>query len=236
MKFYLLAFFLLCTQLLYSKPVTDTLPFGVNLAGAEFGQSNMPGVYNTDYTYPTVATIDYFAAKGFKLLRIPFRWERVQHAMGAELDAAELNRLTAFTDTCAVRGIQVILDMHNYGRYRIGNTDYSLGLGQKGDTITKAYFGNVWRKLADVFKTRTNIYGYDIMNQPDSMPYYTWVLAAQECIDSIRTTDTKTPVLIEGTNRSLVECWAICNSLLGKIADPYNKIIYSAHNFLIKTG
>jgi endoglucanase len=126
--------------------------------------------------------------------------------------------------------------MHNYGRYRIGNTDYSIGLGQTGDTITKAYFGNVWRKLATVFKTRTNIYGYDIMNQPDSMPYYTWILAAQECIDSIRTTDTKTPVLIEGINKSLAECWAICNSLLGKVSDPYNKIVYSAHNFFDKDG
>jgi len=207
MKFFLVFFFLFCTRFLYSKPVIDTLPFGVNLAGAEFGQTNMPGIYNTDYTYPTVSTIDYFASKGFKLLRIPFRWERIQHAMGAELDSAELNRLTAFTDSCAIRGIQVILDMHNYGRYRIGNTDYSIGLGQTGDTITKAYFGNVWRKLATVFKTRTNIYGYDIMNQPDSMPY-----------------------------KSLAECWAICNSLLGKVSDPYNKIVYSAHNFFDKDG
>lgn len=81
MKFFLVFFFLFCTRFLYSKPVIDTLPFGVNLAGAEFGQTNMPGIYNTDYTYPTVSTIDYFASKGFKLLRIPFRWERIQHAM-----------------------------------------------------------------------------------------------------------------------------------------------------------
>ncbi|MBS1626824.1 MAG: cellulase family glycosylhydrolase [Bacteroidetes bacterium] len=236
MKLYLFFAFLICTQFLYSKPVTDTLPFGINLAGAEFGQTNMPGIYNTDYTYPTVATIDYFASKGFKLFRLPFRWERIQHAMGAELDTAELNRLTAFTDTCATRGIQVILDMHNYGKYRIGNTEYPIGLGQPGDTITKAYFGNVWRKLADVFKTRNNIYGYGIMNQPDSMPYYTWVLAAQECIDSIRTTDRKTSILIDGQKRSLAECWSICNSLLGKLYDTYNNIIFSAHNFFDKDG
>ncbi len=33
---------------------------GVNLAGAEFGQTSLPGVYNTHYTYPTQAEVDYF--------------------------------------------------------------------------------------------------------------------------------------------------------------------------------
>ena len=31
---------------------------GVNEAGPEFGESKLPGVYNTDYTWPTFSTID----------------------------------------------------------------------------------------------------------------------------------------------------------------------------------
>jgi aryl-phospho-beta-D-glucosidase BglC (GH1 family) len=48
---------------------------GVNLAGAEFG-SNVPGTFGTDYTYPTHAEIDYYAAKGMSVIRLPFLWER----------------------------------------------------------------------------------------------------------------------------------------------------------------
>ena len=39
-----------------------TFLLGVNLAGAEFG-NNVPGVFGTDYTYPTHTEIDYYASK-----------------------------------------------------------------------------------------------------------------------------------------------------------------------------
>ena len=35
----------------YGEPVWLT---GVNLAGAEFGDNNLPGTYNQNYTYPTI--------------------------------------------------------------------------------------------------------------------------------------------------------------------------------------
>ncbi|MFN3405370.1 MAG: hypothetical protein ACK40G_14825 [Cytophagaceae bacterium] len=47
-------------------------PFGVNLSGAEFG-SVFPGTYNSHYTYPTVAELDYFKSKGLTLIRLPFK-------------------------------------------------------------------------------------------------------------------------------------------------------------------
>src|SRR5688572_819873 len=51
---------------------------GVNLAGAEFGDSSLPGVYNTHYTYPRSNEVDYFIGKGMNTFRLPFRWERLQ--------------------------------------------------------------------------------------------------------------------------------------------------------------
>jgi hypothetical protein len=55
--------------------------FGVNLAGAEFG--SVPGTYGVDYTYPTSSELDYYAAKGVTLIRLPFLWERMQPALYA---------------------------------------------------------------------------------------------------------------------------------------------------------
>jgi endoglucanase len=64
------------------------LPFtGVNLAGAEFGK--IPGRHATDYAYPSSALIDYYAQLGFNLIRVPFRWERLQPRLGAPLAGDE---------------------------------------------------------------------------------------------------------------------------------------------------
>ena len=72
--------------------MASSLLIGVNLAGAEFGW-NVPGVFGVDYTYPTHAEVDYYAAKGMSVIRLPFLWERIQRTELGPLDAAELGRL-----------------------------------------------------------------------------------------------------------------------------------------------
>src|SRR5574340_971626 len=66
---------------------------GVNIAGAEFNGKALPGVAGKDYFYPKAATFDHFAAKGMNVIRLPFRWERIQPTLNGELDAAEYRRL-----------------------------------------------------------------------------------------------------------------------------------------------
>jgi len=81
-----------------NMPDRNEAPFGVNLAGAEFAHQKTPGVYNRDYTYPTIAELDYFKSKGLTLFRLPFLWERLQHEFVGNLYEAELARLTDFVD------------------------------------------------------------------------------------------------------------------------------------------
>ena len=87
---------------------------GVNLAGGEFGK--LPGTYGSDYTYPTPADIDYYSQLGFNLIRVPFRWERLQPKLGAPFVAEDLALLTAVVEYAADKGIFVVLDTHNYAR------------------------------------------------------------------------------------------------------------------------
>ncbi len=230
-------FFFLLSSLfvIQSFSQTDSIPFGVNLSGAEFGLNNLPGVYNTDYTYPTTTDLNYFLSKGFKLLRLPFRWERIQHILGGPLDTTQLRYLNTFIDSCAAKGIKVILDMHNYGKYYINGTEHSLST-TAGDTLNYKYFSDVWQKIATAFKSKQNIYGYDIMNQPDSLVQYVWPIAAQDAINSIRNIDKITNIIINGEKRSFAECWITCNDELKKLNDPSNKLIYTAHCFFDKAG
>ena len=60
---------------------------GVNLAGGEFGK--LPGVANRDYAYPGPRQFDYCQAKGLTVIRLPFKWERVQPKLKDALDEAE---------------------------------------------------------------------------------------------------------------------------------------------------
>src|SRR5690606_41493518 len=55
----------------------------VNLAGAEFGAGNsasasLPGRYQIHYIYPGETDFKRYADLGMKLVRLPFRWERLQ--------------------------------------------------------------------------------------------------------------------------------------------------------------
>ena len=58
---------------------------GVNLSGAEFGQTSLPGTFGSDYTYPTSAEVDYYKSTGMNFIRLPFRWERLQPTNSAVL-------------------------------------------------------------------------------------------------------------------------------------------------------
>src|SRR4051794_39172885 len=87
---------------------------GVNLAGAEFG-TKVPGVYGTDYTYPTHAEIDYYASKGMGVIRMPFLWERLQPAKNGTFDATELRRLDDVVNYATGKGMKIEIEPHNFG-------------------------------------------------------------------------------------------------------------------------
>jgi endoglucanase len=195
---------------------------GVDLIGAEFGA---PGhnVYNKDYIYPTAAELDYFKAQGLDLIRLPFSWERMQPTLGGALDPTELGRLQAFLSEAQARGMQVVVDMHNFGRYN-GQT-----IGSAAVPITA--FQDFWTKLAGALQGYTNIYGYDIMNEPHDMGDPTiWPAAAQAAVNGIRTVDTSHAIVVEGDHWSSANVWQQYNANL-HINDPSNNIIYSAHAY-----
>lgn len=69
--------------------------FGVNMSGAEFGNV-YPGVDGTHYGYPTKKDLEYFKEKGLRMIRFPFRWERIQSEMNGPLITTELAKMKEF--------------------------------------------------------------------------------------------------------------------------------------------
>lgn len=74
--------------------------FGVNLAGGEGGK--MPGSgdypygrYGYDYIYPNADEFAYYKSKGFNLVRLPVKWERLQNTLNGPLTDSDMTRVDA---------------------------------------------------------------------------------------------------------------------------------------------
>lgn len=199
-----------------------TFYLGANLSGLETG-SVVPGTPGTDFGLPTNAELDFLHARGLNTVRLPFKWERMQPALGGALDSTFLGLATDLIDYGASIGMQFIPDVHNFGGY---------GSNKIGDgTLTSAQFADLWSRLATAFAGHDGIYGYDLMNEPSNMPNTAaWPDAAQAAINAIRATDTMTTIIAEGDNWASAASWVSVNGNLN-LTDPANNLVYSAHTY-----
>lgn len=178
--------------------VQDAALKGVNLAGAEFNGRKVPGVLNKDYVYPKRAEIDYFAAFGANVIRLPFRWERIQPSLSGPLDPDELRRIEQTVALARERGMCVILDVHNYGAYH----DKPIG---SREVPVQAFIG-LWTRLAATFGDATSV-AFGLMNEPFRLPIAQWAATAQQTVDAIRASGAEHLILVSGGRWSGVHEW-----------------------------
>jgi endoglucanase len=192
---------------------------GVNLCGAEFGEKSLPGEYGRHYVYPSAKELDYYKSKGILLVRLPFRWERMQPVLNGELDPAELKRVEIFVAEIRKRDMKMMPEPHNFARYRgelIGSPE-----------VPHSAFADFWRRFAGHFKDEPSIAGWPLVNEPHHTQSL-WPAAAQAAVDAIRTVDREHPILIPGDGWSGAADWRKYNEDLW-INDPVNRIVYECH-------
>ncbi len=210
--------------------------FGVNMSGGEFGTGTgkiLPGNLFTDYWYPRIAELDWAKSQGLELIRVPFRWERIQHETNGVLDvslwAPDIAQLDAVLNEAEARGLRVILDMHNFaGRYFTINGTYAnhkIGSAQ----LPVSEYARAWRLLADHYKNRKCIWGYDIMNEPVGVTLENWVTYCQAAVNAIREVDTSHAIILEGVDFTPADRWLTKGAALIAVTDPSNNLIFSAH-------
>ncbi len=171
---------------------------GVNLAGADFGEGNLPGTYNVHYTYPTHDEVDYFSGKGMNVFRIPFRWERLQRSQFAELDATELARLDDIVNYATGAGASVVLDPHNYSRY-FGDI-----IGTANLPVTA--FEDFWSRVSSHYKDNPDVI-FGLMNEPHTMATELWRDNANAAIAAIRATGAENMILVPGNAWTGAHSW-----------------------------
>ena len=117
----------------------------------------MPGTFNSDYTYPTANELDYYQSKNLNLIRLPIRWERIQPILNGSLDSNELMRIKNFLQLANNRNMEVIIDLHNYCRYKINGTYEIIG----SNNLSIANITDLWTKLSLELKNEPNIWFFD---------------------------------------------------------------------------
>jgi len=207
-----------------SKLVAQNSEFGVNLSGMEWNSG--VGTVGTTYFEPTQAEFTYYASKGLKLVRIPFLWERMQPTLGGALNATYLAQLDQVVGYAANAGVSVFIDCHNYARY-----PYNGNVITSGGGPTQANFNNLWTQLATHYASNTTVWGYDIMNEPNTLGGINWMTIAQATITAIRTVDQTHVIIIEGDNWSHGNTWTTYNNTYNTLTDPNNNLVFEAHQY-----
>ena len=192
---------------------------GINLAGAEFLPEVLPGVAGKDYRFPSASNVQYFSKSGFNAVRLPLLWERLQPVLFGELDREYSQYLLNYMDYAKQSGQLVVIDIHNYGRYRnkdVGSSD-----------VPKEAFRDLWKKIAVLLKYQPSLYAYGLMNEPHYLKGR-WPIIAQVAVDGIREVDSNHYIYVAGSNWSGASSWPKDNPE-PFINDVANKVIYEAH-------
>ncbi len=223
-----------------STPLANPL-----VGGAQIGVM-MDGAEASWVGYPSASDLDYLKSHGVDLVRLPIAWELMQNTLNGPLNATYLSGLENFLTEAAARGMQVIVDLQNYGGYdpnwqqwaatnNYGNFSSAIDLGQPigSSAVPISSFVNFWTQLATALSGHAGLAGYDLMNEPQNLPNSTvWPTAAQEAVNAIRAVDMNSTIYVEGQEWSAASTWSLpWYSQTLNIVDPANKIVYEAHQY-----
>ncbi|CAH0057656.1 unnamed protein product [Clonostachys solani] len=198
---------------------------GSNEAGAEFGDSVLPGRLGINYIWPKNESIDTLAATGMNTFRIPFKMERlIPKNLSGPINETYFDGLQKIVNHITGKGLYAVVDPHNYGRYY-------------GKVITNVTgFGAWWTTVAGRFKNNPLVI-FDTNNEFYGMRNELVRDLNQAAINAIRAAGARTQYIwVEGNSWSGAHSWVSSGngaSLLN-LTDPSNLTIYEMHQYLDK--
>jgi len=202
----------------------DKCQIGIVLSGGEFTPG---GAYGQNYGYPIPESIDYYADKGMKIVRLPFTWERVQPAMFGELDALEMSRLDGAVDQCIARGQTVGIDVHNGG--------YLNGKLIGGSEVSDEAFANLWSRLASHYIDRQASTILMLMSEPYDQCARQWIRTANKAISAIRSAGARQTIVVPGSYYDGGWTWTKSDNAKivgGGVFDPLENYMFELHQYM----
>jgi endoglucanase len=145
-----------------------------------------------------------------------------------------LARMREVIDGARASGATVVLDLHNYGRYRLkqGNQARTVIIDEQIDgaaPVPRAAFADVWRRLAAEFASEPTVVGLGLMNEPHDMKSSDWKGISQAAVDAVREVNRTAWVVVAGDGWSNAHRFEQVNGPRAWIRDAANRVIYEAH-------
>ncbi|NOT70940.1 MAG: glycoside hydrolase family 5 protein [Hyphomicrobium sp.] len=204
---------------------------GVALAGAEFGQL-IPGQHGRDYIYPGAAEYARCAAQGFNVVRLPFKWDRLQPDLGGAFAEEEWRFITQAIKHTKRARLALILDPHNYAHRRVRDDDFTIDHLIGSDRVPASAFIAFWRELARRTKQHNHLI-YGLMNEPADIGAEAWRDIANATLAAIRDTGATNLVIVPGTAYTGAHSWIEAgNTALEAIRDPADNFAIEVHQYL----
>lgn len=229
-----------------AHPPTPATLRGMNLsAGALDGNSGFgpthPGTYGTDYTYPNLASLQFLKSRGHNVVRMPFKWERVQPQLNNPLKATEVAHLTDALGAAQQAGIGVIPSVQNYGAYCFSTSSFGVqNLGKIGSSkLPISAYADFMRRLAQAIASHPAVVALDIMNEPRQLqtvsryPAKLWEQASQAAVSAVREA-SNVPLWVPGYHTPPKDSYPglycfVHNHPAPWITDPAHNFGYTTH-------
>jgi hypothetical protein len=153
----------------------------------------------------TEADFDLMQRMGLNLVRVPIYYLDFQDEAGSLLPD-RFDRLDWIVDTCADRGMVVLLDLHGAP----GSQSVEAHTGRKGynllftATPTGTLFQDqtvaLWQDIAAHYKDNPAVVGFDLLNEPTGAASITQLWSFYDRLyDAIRAIDAHHIIMMEGT-------------------------------------
>ena len=213
---------------------------GGGSGNASVYNNTLLGTLNTSggYWYETQGSYDYLASLGATMVRVPFKWERLQHSLNATLNAAELARLQAAVTAAGNAGLKVVLDCHSYAQYMFASGRFPVG--KSTDTIPASALADLWTKVSAAFSGNPAVQAYSLMNEPHDVPLgingeppaKLWEAITQQVVNAIRANSDTTEIHVPGYEWAHAPFFPKNHPNGPWITDTANNVRYDAHHYL----
>jgi endoglucanase len=241
-----------------SQPALPADP--ANIYGVNVGDGSFAGAgdrYGTDYRYPAVPNdpdprvryeeFDYHYSKGARIVRLTFKWQRVQRTLFGDLygtqwpgdvgvfppgTAMDILRIDDLIANWLSRnpGNIILFDMHNFAQYQGGQR---IGYDQ---AVPIPAWIDAWVKLINRYGGEPRVW-FDLMNEPNGggQQAYRCRENFQWIINALRgRTDSVNKILIEGALYSSAQYWVSKGQAESyqDFYDPAGNFAFAPHCYL----
>jgi len=134
-----------------------------------------------------------------------------------------------------------VLDLHNYGRYRLGGQgsvqefvlDAPQGLGHG---LLAEHLTDLWLRLGQQVREHRALLAYGLMNEPHDMGGGSWHATSNRVVRALRGAGDRTWMWVAGDGWSKGHEWNQHNPSIPWVHDPLKRTAYEAHIYFDRDG